>query len=76
MVMSAALFPESSGRFLVEVASEDAAAFEEALTGQPVACLGRVTSDGRLRVRGLQGSLVLACDVADLLGAWQSPEVV
>jgi phosphoribosylformylglycinamidine synthase II len=71
-----ALFSESSARFLAEVAPEDAAAFKKVLTGQPVACLGQVTKDMALRVRGLQGNVVIACPIEKLLQAWQSPEVV
>jgi phosphoribosylformylglycinamidine synthase len=71
-----ALFSESSARFLVEVALDDADAFEEVLTGRPVARVGRVTADGSLRVGGLGGSTVIECSVDDLLHAWQSPEVV
>ncbi|MFQ6100432.1 MAG: phosphoribosylformylglycinamidine synthase subunit PurL [Anaerolineae bacterium] len=71
-----ALFSESSSRFLVEVAPEDAAAFEEALTGWPVAHLGHVTDGGTLRLRGLQGGTVIESPIEELLQAWQSPEVV
>jgi phosphoribosylformylglycinamidine synthase subunit PurSL len=71
-----ALFAESNARFLVEVAPDDAAAFEEALAGRPVARLGRVTKDGVLRVRGLQGDVVIECPIDDLLRAWQGTEVV
>jgi phosphoribosylformylglycinamidine synthase II len=71
-----ALFSESSARFLVEVAPKDAAAFEEALAGRPCARSGRVADDGTLRVRGLQGDVVVESSVEDLLQAWQSPEMV
>ena len=71
-----ALFAESNARFLIEVAPEDAAAFEEALAGRPVARLGRVTENGTLRVRGLQGNVLIECSVDDLLQAWQGTEVV
>jgi phosphoribosylformylglycinamidine synthase II len=82
-----ALFSESSGRFLVEVAADDAAALEAELVGQPFACLGRIlppvakgTKEGqyspRFCVRGLQGDLVIDCSVHDLLGAWQSSEML
>ena len=66
-----ALFSESSARFLVEVAPDDAAAFEETLAEQPVACLGRVTGDAILRLRGLKADLVIECLVDDLLEVWQ-----
>jgi phosphoribosylformylglycinamidine synthase len=72
----AALFAESSGRFLVEVAPEDAAAFERALDGRPLACLGWVARDGALQVRGQRGNVVIECAVGELVRAWQSPEVM
>jgi len=48
-----ALFSESSGRFLVEVAPDDAEAFEAALAGRPFACLGCIPPP---LVRGRQGT--------------------
>jgi phosphoribosylformylglycinamidine synthase len=71
-----ALFSESSARFLVEVAPENAAALEEAMRGRPVARIGHVTDDGVLRVRGLQGRVVIESSVEHLLQAWQGTEVV
>jgi phosphoribosylformylglycinamidine synthase len=71
-----ALFSESSARFLVEVAPESAAAFEEAMSDRPAARIGLVTGDSLLRVQGLQGSTVIESPVADLVEAWQGTEVV
>jgi phosphoribosylformylglycinamidine synthase II len=71
-----ALFSESCARFLVEVAPENADAFEEALTGRPVARIGQVTDGGALRVRGLAGDTVIERSIQDLLRAWQGTEVV
>jgi phosphoribosylformylglycinamidine synthase II len=71
-----ALFSESSARFLIEVAPEDAAAFERALAGRPVAQIGQVAVEGILRIRGLDGSIVIESAVPDLLQAWQGTEVV
>jgi phosphoribosylformylglycinamidine synthase II len=71
-----ALFSESSARFLVEVAPQDAAAFEEALAGWSAAQAGQVTDDGTLRVRGLEGAVVIEAPIEDLLHAWQETEVV
>jgi phosphoribosylformylglycinamidine synthase len=71
-----ALFAESSGRFLVEVAPEDADAFEKTIAGRPFARLGCVTEEALFHVRGLRGDVVVACAVEDLLWAWQSPEIV
>jgi phosphoribosylformylglycinamidine synthase II len=71
-----ALFSESSTRFLVEVAPENAVAFEKALAGRPVAQIGQVTNDGALRVHGLAGNIVIERSIQDLLQAWQGTEVV
>ena len=71
-----ALFAESSGRFLVEIASQDSTVFEQLLSDRPLARLGRVTGDGTFRVSGLAGGTILAHHVADLVTAWQSAEVL
>jgi len=71
-----ALFSESCARFLVEVAPENADAFEKALAGRPVAQIGQVTDAGALRVRGLAGNIVIERSIQDLLQAWQGTEVV
>lgn len=78
------LFSESSGRFLVEVAPQDAGAFEALMSGCAFACLGcvKLSADDAsrdhsyLRVRGLGGNLVIDCPVEDLLRAWQTSEVL
>jgi phosphoribosylformylglycinamidine synthase len=61
-----ALFAESSARFLVEVAPEAAASFEERLAGRPVAGVGRVSGDGVVRVHGIGGGVVIECEVGEL----------
>jgi len=71
-----ALFAESSCRFLVEVAAENAPAFERVMAEHVRARLGRVTEDGVIRVRGLRGKSVVECSVDDVRRAWQSAEVV
>jgi phosphoribosylformylglycinamidine synthase len=71
-----ALFSESSARFLVEVAPQNAAAFEKTLAGRPVAQIGEVTAEGILRVRGLNGNIVIERSAPGLLQAWQGTEVV
>ncbi|MBN1955910.1 MAG: phosphoribosylformylglycinamidine synthase subunit PurL [Anaerolineae bacterium] len=67
-----ALFAESSGRFLVEVAPDDAPAFEQTMAGRPCARIGRVTGDGTFHVRGLAGDEIVKCAVETLRRAWQS----
>jgi phosphoribosylformylglycinamidine synthase II len=73
-----ALFSETSGRFLVEVASGDAATFEQLLSEHPHALLGHVLAPspkgGEFRVRGLQGEIVIESTVASLVSAWHTAE--
>jgi phosphoribosylformylglycinamidine synthase II len=71
-----ALFSESSARFLVEVAPENAAAFEKTLTERPMAQIGKVTAEGILRVRGLRGNMAVESTIENLLQAWQGTQVV
>jgi hypothetical protein len=71
------LFSESNSRFLVEVPESEAAAFEGLfgeLRGIP-ACtlLGRVTDDGRVRLRGTSGDYVVDSAGAELKQAWKQP---
>ncbi len=72
----AALFAESSARFLVEVAPECAADFEHTLSGRPVAPLGRVIDGDQVRIVGWEGGTAIDVSVDDLLHAWQSTELV
>lgn len=72
----AALFAESNARFLVEVAPECAEEFEKALSDHPMAQLGRVIDSDRVRFVGLKGDTEIDANIADLLHAWQSTELV
>lgn len=65
------LFGESLGRLLVEVAPEDAAAFEARLAGLPCAAIGAVTAEPFLRVFGADAAPVIAADLAALENAWR-----
>lgn len=67
------LFSESPSRFIVEVRVADQAAFERQFADLPAAAVGRVTDTARLRVTGLDGSVVIDEAVADLKEAWQAP---
>ena len=68
------LFAESAGRFLIEVAPENRTAFEAALDGSTLSCIGRVTSEPHLTIQGGDGPLVTT-SVAALRAAWQSAEI-
>jgi phosphoribosylformylglycinamidine (FGAM) synthase-like enzyme len=71
-----ALFAESSARFLVEVAPEHAADFEQALAGRPCVEIGAVMESAVLRIAGVQGEVWVEREVDALAEAWQSVEVV
>ena len=64
------LFSESNGRYLVEVAPEDAAAFEGLLEGVPHGRIGATRDDGVLLVTG-HGGEAFALTVDDLREAWR-----
>lgn len=66
-----ALFSESNTRFLVEVPEKDSAEFESLFAGLPCWRLGRVTDDGRVKLRGRGGVLLVDADGAELKQAWQ-----
>ncbi|HUT36414.1 MAG TPA: AIR synthase-related protein [Planctomycetota bacterium] len=66
------LFSESNSRFIVTVAPEDKAAFEEALGGLPCACIGEVTDEPHLRITGLDGNPVVDASVVDLKARWKA----
>jgi phosphoribosylformylglycinamidine synthase len=66
----ALLFAESNARFVVEVAPEDAVAFEAMLVGLPWARVGVVAAEPRLVVRQA-GAELLALEVEAARWAWQ-----
>ena len=69
-----ALFSESNTRFLLEVAPEHAAAFEQQLTGVPLTAIGTTTHEPRLVIE-IAGPSQRVVDVAldELKAAWQAP---
>ncbi len=66
-------FSESTSRFVVEVAPKDRARFERLFKGLPFGLLGRVTSERRFEVAGLDGRQVVSCGIDALQRAWQHP---
>jgi len=66
------LFSESNSRFIVTVARDRRVGFEETLAGVPHACVGEVTAEPRLRIRGLAGKLVVDDDVLELKKKWKA----
>jgi phosphoribosylformylglycinamidine synthase len=66
------LFSESNGRFLVTVPEDKEAAFETTMAGNTYAPIGRVVDERRLRVFGLDGSLIIDAELAELKRAWKA----
>jgi phosphoribosylformylglycinamidine synthase len=66
------LFSESNTRFLCEVAEARAAEFEQALHSIPLAKIGAVRDDERLRITAA-GADVIDSNIYDLKEAWQGP---
>jgi phosphoribosylformylglycinamidine synthase subunit PurSL len=67
---AARLFSESNTRFLCEVQPESADKFEQALGGIPLAKIGAVTEESRLKISSGDKNLVDA-DIFELKKAWQ-----
>jgi phosphoribosylformylglycinamidine synthase len=66
------VYSESAGRFIVGVAPEHAAAFEEHLHGLPLARIGEVTAAAELQMRASRGQTV-SWSVRDCFSAWHAP---
>ena len=67
------LFSESNSRFLAEVAPRNQSRFEQIMTGNAFALIGKVTEDARVRVIGLTGSEIVNLSWMTLKDAWQRP---
>ncbi|MBI2440567.1 MAG: phosphoribosylformylglycinamidine synthase [Lentisphaerae bacterium] len=65
------LFSESNSRFIVTVAAERKQALETLLQGLPCACIGQVTAEKVLRVKGLQGKSLLTARISALRKAFK-----
>ena len=67
------LYSESQSRLLVTVAPDKAEEFYKLFAGQEVSLLGEVTAEPRLKVTGLDGSVIIDRENAVLKEAWQAP---
>jgi phosphoribosylformylglycinamidine synthase len=68
------LFAESTTRFVVEAAPEDAAALRACFAAEvPLVPIGQTCEQPRLRVAGVKGEWVVWADLKDLKEAWQKP---
>ena len=67
------LFSESNSRFLVEVAPENRAGFEEIMGATSLANIGQVTDSGMLEIYGVNGRRMVSESLGELKEAWQRP---
>ncbi len=67
------LYSESCGRFIITVAPQDQAPFEEAFQGLALRQVGRIHEQARLVVRSAAKETVLEESLAALKDAWQAP---
>lgn len=65
------LFSESNSRFLVEVSERDKVDFEALMKNTVCAEIGRVSENPRLRIKGLEGKVVVDASLAELLASWK-----
>ncbi len=68
-----ALFSESTTRFIIEVAAEQASAVETLLADVPWSRLGCTVAEPRLRIAGASGEWVIWHSLETLQRAWQEP---
>ena len=66
-----ALFSESLGRFVVEVAPADRRAFEALFAGLPLGCLGEVIEEPVLELQGLLGEAAVRLELLAIRQAWK-----
>ena len=67
------LFSESASRFIVSFSEADLPKFKLLFRSVPYAVIGKVTTDARLVVKGLDGSVLIDVENKALKEAWQAP---
>jgi phosphoribosylformylglycinamidine synthase len=67
------LFSESASRFIVSISEADLPKFKRLFRSVPYAVIGKVTTDARLVVKGMEGSVLIDIENKALKEAWQAP---
>ena len=65
------LFSESAGRFIVTIDPKHRSRFETIFAGLPIACVGQVTSEAALVIKGIEGKRLLELPVNQLKSSWK-----
>jgi len=66
------LFSETNSRFIVSVSPENKDEFEKIMEGIVYSLIGQVITDKRLKIKGLNGKLILDDDISELKDSWKS----
>ncbi len=69
----ALLFSESAGRFIMTLNAKNGNDVERLFDGLPLAQVGEVTGDGRVRIDGTGGNRIIDVATDDLKAAWKAP---
>jgi phosphoribosylformylglycinamidine synthase len=67
------LYSESAGRFIVTIDPRYQEPFEAFFQGMPMACIGRMTEEQIVTMKGLDGRKILQLTVPALKTAWHQP---
>lgn len=67
------LFSETASRFVVTVNPKAQKAFEDNLRDCPHQCIGQVTSEKSLIIKGINGSVIVDEELSALKASWQRP---
>ncbi|MFN4132064.1 MAG: AIR synthase-related protein [Caldimicrobium sp.] len=67
------LFSESAGRILVTVEKTKRKDFESLFQGLPHYLIGETLAEPYLKIKGLNGKIILSADIWELKKAWQEP---
>ena len=65
------LFSESASRFVVTVEPGNCKRFEKLMKGCTFSCIGKVTVNKRLRIKGINGKMIIDSGIKELKEAWQ-----
>ena len=67
------LYSESAGRFIVTIDPAQQETFASLLGSLPAVCIGEVTQEPHLKVKGVDGAQIIDLTVPELKSVWQQP---
>jgi len=67
------LFSESAGRFIVTIDPGNRKRFEKIFNGSAFSCIGTVTNESNLIIKGIEDRILVDCPVQRLKAVWKTP---